>query len=188
MKKLLLILGLFYCMTAAAQSPGLTAHLRMDPVESGSIQFKIEMKICKPLKTTEVKDYLTNDSSTLDFKALTEKDMLCRRYMGNSAGADSFYHYYFSNQVFAWEKFMIWKITNISSRGVVDPMYVIMPVKLKSFVTFIEVNDVPFEDGRFIWIDQEGKIEPDRKQHISVSLKNRKGVNVDKSLLKALLN
>lgn len=67
-------------------------------------------------------------------------------------------------------------------------MYIILPVKIKSFVTYIQINDVEFEGGKFIWLDEEGKIEPDKRQHLSTSLKNRKGIDTDSCTLKKILD
>ena len=67
-------------------------------------------------------------------------------------------------------------------------MYIILPVKIKSFVTFIEIKDIEFEGGKFIWVDEAGKVEPDKKQHLSVSLINRKGIDTDSCTLRKILD
>ena len=185
MKKFLFALVLFYCHTAFAQSPGLAIHFKVDSIKTGGLGFKIEMKFCEPLKRTPSKSYFTNDSSTIDFKKLTEKDISCKSYIGNYN--NSSYHYYFSNQVFTWEKIIIWKIS-AASRDWKEPMYVVLPVKIKSFVTFIEIDNVEFEPGKLIWLDEEGKIEADKHQHISISLKNRKGFDTNICSLKKILD
>ncbi len=185
MKKLLFILIIFYGHAAFAQSPGLIIHLRIDSVKTGGLGFKIEMKFCDPVIKTKAGTYFTNDSSTIDFRKLTEKDIGCTPYKQNSN--KSSYHYYFSNQVFAWEKIIIWKIS-AASRDWKEPMYVILPVKIKSFVTFIEIKDVEFEAGKFIWIDEKGKIEADKHQHFIFSLKDIKGIQTANCSLKTILD
>ena len=187
MKKLLFVLVFFYCHGAFAQSPGLIVNLTMDSIETGAVHFKIEMKICEPVSGSAINGYFTNDRSTIDFKKLTEKDITCGRYIDNYETAYPFYYFHYGNQVFAWEKIIVWKIS-ASTRDWKEPMYVILPVKIKSFVTFIEINNVEFEAGKFIWLEEEGKIEADKKQHLTASLKNRKGIDTDKCSLKKLLD
>lgn len=187
MKKLSLILTICFYNVAFAQSPGLIVNLTMDSLKTGAVHFKIEMKICKPVNTSAINGYFTNDKSTIDFKKLTEKDITCGKYIDNYETAYPFYHFRYGNQVFAWEKIIVMKIS-ASTRNWREPMYVILPVKIKSFVTFIEIKDVSFEGGKFIWLDEEGKIEPDKNQHLSASLKNNKGIDTDSCTLKKVLD
>jgi hypothetical protein len=121
----------------------------------------------------------------IDFKKLTEKDIRCESYIGNYD--TSAYHYYFSNQVFAWEKIIVWKIS-ASYDDQKGPMYVILPVKIKSFVTFITVKDVAFESGKFIWIDEKGEIGQNSKMNFFFSLKNSMAIDTNKCSLKKILN
>jgi len=187
MKKLLLIPAFFCCYAALAQSPGLTVKLAIDSVKAGGVHFKIEMKFCEPLKRSKMSGYFTNDRSAINFNKLTEKDITCVDYIDNDEVKRPFYKYRFSNQVFAWEKIIVWKIS-ASTRDWREPMYLILPVKIKSFVTFIEINNVEFEAGKYIWLDEEGEIITDKSQHLKVSLTNRKGVDTDKCALKNILN
>jgi hypothetical protein len=188
MKKLLFALAFFYCNGAFAQSPGLIVNLTMDSLETGSVHFKMEMKICEPVSKSKINGYFTNDSSTIDFKKLTEKDIICGMYIDNYKQDYPFYNFRYGNQVFAWEKIVVWKIMNISSRALHEPMYIILPVKIKSFVTYIEIKDIEFEGGKFIWLDKEGVINKEKTQHLLASLKNRKGIDTDKCSLKKILN
>ncbi len=188
MKKLLLALAFFYCQGAFAQSPGLIVNLTMDSIETGAVHFKIEMKICEPVNGSAIDGYFTNDSSTIDFKKLTEKDITCGRYIDNYKQDYPFYNFRYDNQVFAWEKIIVWKIMNISSRAWYEPMYIILPVKIKSFITYIEIKDIEFEGGKFIWLDEEGVINKDNRQHLLASLKSRKGLDTNKCSLKKLLD
>jgi hypothetical protein len=185
MKSVLFVLAFFYCYGAIAQSPGLIIHFDVDSIKADGLNFKIEMKFCEPLKRTQSKSYFTNDSSTIDFKKLDAKDISCESYISNYNS--NAYHYYFSNQVFAWEKIIIWKLSAASGDWK-EPMYVILPVKIKSFVTFITVKDVAFEPGKFIWIDEEGKVESNSGRNFLFSLKNRKGLDTDKCSLKKILD
>lgn len=188
MKKLLFVLAIFYCHGVIAQSPGLIVNLTMDSIKTGAVHFKMEMKICEPVSKSKTNGYFTNDSSTIDFKKLREKDVTCGRYIDNYETVYPFYNFRYGNQLFAWEKIIIWKISNISSRALHMPMYIILPVKIKSFITYIEIKDIEFEGGTFIWLDEEGVINKDKRQHLSVSLKKRKGLDTDECSLKKLLD
>ena len=83
---------------------------------------------------------------------------------------------------------MVWKIVNISSRARHEPMYLILPVKIKSFVTYIEIKDIKFEGGKFIWLNEVGTIDNDKTQNLLASLKSRRGIDTDKCSLKKILN
>jgi len=188
MKKLLFALAFFYCHDAFGQSPALIADLTMDSIKTGAVHFKIEMKLCEPVDKSPVNGVFTNDRSTIDFKALTENNITCGRYIDNYEDDHPFYNFRYGNQVFAWEKIIIWKIMNISSRALHEPMYIILPVKIKSFITYIEIKDIAFEGGKFIWLDEEGVINKEKTQHLLASLKNRKGIDTDKCSLKKILD
>lgn len=188
MKKLFLISTICFYNAAFAQSPGLIVNLTMDSLKTGAVHFKIEMKICEPVNKSAINGYFTNDRSTIDFKKLTVKDITCGRYIDNYETAYPFYHFRYGNQVFAWEKIIVWKISNISSRDWQKPMYLVLPVKIKSFITYIEIKDIEFRADTFIWLDEEGKINEDKRQHLSVSLKNRKGIDTDSCTLKKILD
>lgn len=185
MKKLLFALIFFYSHSAYAQSPGLIIHFNVDSIKADVLDFKIEMKFCEPHKRTTSKSPFTKDSSTIDFKKLAEKDISCEAYIGNYNS--NTYHYYFSNQVFAWEKIIIWKLSAASGNSK-EYMYVILPVKIKSFVTFIEINDVVFEPGKFIWIDEQGKSERNSGLDLLFSLKKSQATDINKCSLKSILN
>ena len=183
MKSFLLVFAFFYCQDISAQSPGLIIHFDVDSLKAEGSDFKIEMKFCEPVKRTQSKNYFTNDSSAIDFKRLTENDISCENYIQNDNNNAN--HYYFSNQVFAWEKIIIWKISLASGK---EPMYVILPVKIKSFVTFIDVKDLVFQPGKFIWIDETGKTSADNGRNFLFSLRNSKAINVDQCSLKNILD
>jgi hypothetical protein len=188
MKKLLFALAFFYCHGAFAQSPGLIVNLTMDSLKTGAIHFNIEMKICEPVKESAINGYFTNDRSTIDFKKLTEKDITCGRYIDNYETAYPFYHFRYGNQVFAWEKIIVWKISNISSRDLQKPMYLVLPVKIRSFVTSIKIRDIEFQSGKVVWLDDEGIIDKDHTQQIAVILKDRKGINTASCTLRKILD
>lgn len=188
MKKLFLILTTCLYNTAFAQSPGLIVNLTMDSVKAGSIRYELQMKRCEPVNGSAVNGYFTNEKSTIDFKALTEKDVTCGAYIDNYEENYPSYNFRYGNQVFAWEKIIVWKIMNASSRDWQYPMYIILPVKIKSFVTSIKIKDIEFQSGKVIWLDDEGVIDENHTQQIVVNLNNVKGIDTDSCTLKKILD
>ena len=155
---------------------------------SGSVKYKIEMKICEPINPSVSNGYFNNDTSTINFKTLTTSQIKCGEYIANYNGAKDFNIYYYNNQLFAWEKIIVWKIMNWSSRGWHQPMYIILPVKTKSFVTYVEINNIVFQSDKVIWLDEVGKIGADKRQVFNLSLKNISGTAFEECNLKTLLN
>ncbi|MGB4844828.1 MAG: hypothetical protein WBP16_10215 [Ferruginibacter sp.] len=188
MKKSLLLFTIFFSGSAFAQSPSLSVNIKMSSAKVGAVQYKIEMKICEPVKKSVVKAYFDNEHSVIDFKALTDSDIVCGKYISTYNAEKEFNEFEYSNQVFAWEKIIVWKITNISSRDLKQPMYLVLPVKIKSFITHIEIKDIEFQTGKVIWFDETGEINASKRQLINLSFKNKKGVALDESTLKGLLD
>jgi hypothetical protein len=163
---LLIILG----SGSSAQSPGLQVDLWMDPVKAGSVLYKIEMKICEPRKMTNRGDWFAHDTSMIDFTSLKSSDINCDPYLNDAVSTivpsdeeKILNHFEFSNQVFAWEKIFVFRITSPSSRRQATAMYIIIPMKYKSFVTTINIKDVVFQPGKVIFLtDIKGRY--DRKK------------------------
>ena len=188
MKKLLLGFTFFYCHAVFAQSPYLSVNLTMDSAKAGSINYRIEMRICQPVNGTPSKDHFSNDLSTIDFKALKEKDLNIGQYISIDEKTNGYYKYHFGNQVFAWEKILICRIVNWSSTNWEEPMYVILPVKMKSFVTAVNMKDIGYQSGKLIWLEDVGTIDNDHTQQIAINLNGRKGIDTDSWSLKKLLD
>lgn len=192
MRILLAILCLAICSAAVAQSPSLSVRFAMDMKDDVTAisKYKIEMKICEPVKRTDKDGWFTNDTSDINFSVLTAADIICGNYMlegqgkevlsGEKEGPKNF-SYAYSNQHFAWESILIFRITNKSSRGLQQSMYIIMPVRYKSFVTSITINDVAYRSGNVIFIDNAAASYPKQRLTINHSLKNEKGIHVQDS-------
>jgi hypothetical protein len=159
----------------------------MDSVKAGSIKFKIDMKICQPAKTSEIKDHFSNITSPIEFKALQETDIRCGEYITNDDKSTA-YNYHFGNQVYAWEKILVCRIVNWSAASWQEPMYVVMPVKLSSFVTNISLRLIEYQSGRLIWLDDTGTIDEQHSQQIIVQLKGKTGTDIDKWAFKKILD
>jgi len=198
MRSLLTCLTVFYCAVAAAQSPELTIDLSMDPIEAGSIRYKIEMKLCEPIHKTEKGGWFSHDTSKIDFASLKSADIDCGEYFDNGmptllSGEEEplINKFKFSNQVFAWEKIFVFRISNRSSRGWWPPMYIVMPMKYKSFVTHITLTDIVFQSGKVIFLTNYNAFYNDSENmkflDIDQSLKNYKTVDVKIFPLQELL-
>jgi hypothetical protein len=161
MKELLFFSAIFISSIAFAQSPSLSTKLKMDV--SSSVKYKIEMKICEPINPSVSNGNFNNDTTTIIFKTLTSSQIKCGEYIFNYDGEKDYNKYNYSNQLFAWEKIIIWKIMDWSSRGWHEPMYIILPIKTKSFITHIEINNIVFQSDKVIWIDETGKIGKDKR-------------------------
>jgi len=102
-----------------------------------------------------------------------------------------FNRFKFSNQVFAWEKIFVFRISNRSSRGWWPPMYIVMPMKYKSFVTHITLTDIVFQSGKVIFLTNYNAFYNDSENmkflDIDQSLKNYKTVDVKIFPLQELL-
>ncbi len=156
MKILIVGFTVIFNLTVTAQSPYLSILVKMDSVKAESTQYKIEMKICEPKKMTERGDWFTHDTSTIDFVSLKTNEIDCGKYFDKGIGEPLTYNkveipfnkFEFSNQLFAWEKIFVFRISNWSSRGWQPEMYIVMPMKYKSFVTYIKLTDVEFQSGQ----------------------------------------
>ena len=198
MKYCLLITILLLQLSAAAQSPDLSLLLKMDSAKSEGIRYKIEMNICKPKKMTERGSWFSHDTTTIDFVLLKANDIECGGYFDKGtptliSGEEEkkFNEFEFSGQVFAWEKIFIFKISNWSSRGWHPEMYIVMPMKYKSFVTRIKLNDLEFQSGKVMFLSDYNAsytASQDVKYlNIDQSLKNHKTIDVKDFPLKELL-
>jgi len=199
MKYFLLISTIFIHLTAMSQSPYLTILVKMDSVKAEFTRYKIEMNICEPNKKTEKGDWFTHDTSAIDFSSLRSNDIKCGGYFDKGtptliSGEEEekpFNQFQFNNQVFAWEKIFVLKISNSSSRGWHPEMYIVMPMKYKSFVTYITLNDIEFQSGKVIFLTNYNASyntsEGSKYLKIDQSLKNYKSVDVKTFPLKELL-
>lgn len=140
---------------AEAQSPYLSVTASMDTGIISGRKYKIEMKICQPVKTTKGDDWFSPDTSTLNFSELKSEELICSEYQANGEGIeilsgnlkfDQYNSYKYSNQVFAWEKVLVFRITDETEGDTpgTSSMYMVLPVKYKSFITNITIDSIPF--------------------------------------------
>jgi hypothetical protein len=168
----------------------------MDSAKPEFTKYKIEMKFCEPRNMTERGDWFSHDKSKIDFGSLKSKDISCSEYSLSNEGLiqlsgkkedDEFNSYKFSGQVFAWEKILVFKISNWSSRGWWPEMYVVIPVKYKSFITHLTLTDLVFQSGKVIFLSDLKPEYKESKLIINHSLKNENSISTSKFNLKDIL-
>lgn len=186
MKYVFAVIIFFITGSLKAQSPSLAINVVMDSLKTDGVRYKIEMKICKPKKMTDRGSWFSHDTSNIDFASLKAADIDCGEYFDKGmptliSGKEEqvFNQFKFSNQVFAWEEIYIFRISNRSSRAWWPEMYIVLPVKYKSFITRIDITDIEFQSGKVVFITNENVFYDEKRLHIRRSLKNEKGANVD---------
>ena len=195
MKSLIAGFAVLLHLTVTGQTPSLVINVIMDSAKMNFTRYKIEMKICEPKKMSEHGNWFSHDTSAINFASLTPADITCGDYFDKGmperiAGPEDeplINRFKFSNQLFAWENIFVFKISNQSSRAWWPEMYIVMPVKYKSFATFIDLTNIQFQSGKVVFLDElKGTYE---NSHLVVrqSLKNEKGVDVKDFSLKELL-
>jgi len=174
---------LFIGGNAPGQSPHTSIFVKMDSLKAVSTHYKIEMKICE-IKSSERGGWFTHDTSKINFNTLKTSDLSCGEYfekglptlISGQEEKEPINQFEYGNQLFAWEHIFVYKISNMSSRGYMPEMYIVVPVKYKSFRTKIDISDIEFQSGKVIFItDLEGKYD-DKILTLSQSLKNKKGI------------
>jgi hypothetical protein len=186
MKMLIRGFAILLHLTATAQSPGLTINVIMDSVKADGTRYKIDMKICKPKKMTERGNWFTHDTSKINFALLKAAEIDCGKYFDKGIVEPLTYYkeeipfnkFEFSNQVFAWEETYVFRISNWSSRGWHPEMYIVIPMKYKSFRTHIDITDIEFLEGKVVFITDANAFYDEKKLNIRQSLKDAKGVDV----------
>ena len=191
------LLPLFLTVThldASAQSPYLSVLVKMDSAGAQATRYKIEMKICE-VKKSERGGWFTHDTSNINFSTLKPGDVDCSEYFDKGMPTllsgeedEEINRFQFSGQVFAWEHIFIYKISNMSSRGWMPEMFIVVPVKYKSFFTKIDISEIEFQPGKVIFLtDLEGRYD-ERQLLLSRSLKNKKAIDKNDFLLASILD
>ena len=195
MKPGLLAIAFFIQLAVIAQSPYLSFILKMDSAKSVGVRYKIEMKICEPKKKTKIKNWGSHEVSKINFDLLKAKDIDCGNYFEKGlpaliSGQEKeipVNQFEYGNQLLGWEHFFIFRISNMSSRGVIPDMYVVMPMKYKSFFTSINLSDLMFEPGKVLYLTRFNHLQDGSKLHIDQSLKDYKTIDEKKFSLKEIL-
>ena len=182
--------------SVSAQSPALSIDLKMDSAKRDFRNYKIEMKFCEPGVKTNKGNWFGHDTSTIQFELLKASDIVCNKYLENGEGIEELSgkstfqklnSFKYSNQVFAWEKILVFKITNYSSRAWFPEMYIVLPIRYKSFVTKITLTDIVFESGTVIYLDGKKAEQVQGALQISYSCKDEKTIEVKEFSLREIV-
>ncbi len=186
MKAVFLSCFLLLRLYSSAQSPYLSVLLEMDPARTDGNRYKIEMKICEPLKMTAAGDWFSKDTSAIEFASLKSADINCAAWfdkgmlelLSGQKEDTPFNGFRFGNQVFAFEKILMFKITGWSPGNRQPDMYVVLPVKYKSFRTKIDILGIGFLPGKVVFISEPDISYDDHKLNISAFLEDAKGTDL----------
>jgi hypothetical protein len=177
-----LLLMLFTCTYATAQSPYLSVKFKMDTAGKTDARYAIAMKFCSLKEPTPRNDWFSFEKSKVNFETLNASGVQCGDYIVNGGGLEylagdpglsPFNDYEFGNQKFAYESILVFKVVDSSSKESL-PMYVVFPVKYKSFVTSISLSGVPFQPGKVVYL-KDAAVKRSSNLRLSASLKKMKG-------------
>ena len=175
-----------------SQSPYLSVKATIvQPLNS--MNYKIEMKICNPKNKSSYKDYFGHDTSSIDWARLQADDFACGEFFEtqneNKKPEEQYNRFSFGNQIYAYESILVLRIFNVSYRNYHPPMFIVLPVKYQSFVTFIELTDIPVRERKIIYLNNLPDTR-DERGYLSIkqSLLNYPAMDKEKFPLKLYLN
>ena len=178
------------------QSPQLSVNLAMDSAQPSYIHYKIELKLCHPKIRTQRGDWFGHDTSAINFEILPVNDIDCGEYMENGAGIEvlsgeneykKYNSYHYTPQLLAWEEIIVFRITNQSSRAWHQPMYLVLPLKYKSFVTYVSISGLRFHAGNIIVLKGEDAVIINDRLRYNYSLEQAVGIPVKDYLQNSML-
>lgn len=159
----LLFLLLIVAAKLNAQSPYLSVKVKMDSIKTTSTAYLLEIKFCEPKRTTERGSWFTHDTSDINFGSLKEDEVRCNSFFKNGDGIeilsggqrfDKYNAFDYGNQVFAWEKIIVFRISDTSDTDKKNAMYLVIPVVYKSFITSVNISGIEFQAGQVVMIDK----------------------------------
>lgn len=155
MSKYFLLFALVSAIRGYSQSPYLSVRARVDSTTAGG--YRIEMKFCEPKIKSPKTDWFSPDTSRIDFENLHAGEIVCGEYLSGDEkivlgemDAVPVNEFRYSNQVFAWEKILVLRISSLAADSS-RPMYLLLPIRYKAFVTHVLLAKIPFEPGRVIY-------------------------------------
>jgi hypothetical protein len=195
MKSLLATMFFLNSLVVGGQSPYLSILLKMNSARANGKDYKIEMKVCEPKNISDRGDWFSHEISKIDFASLKSDEINCGEYFDKGTAElisgeeeeKSFNEFKYANQVFAWEKIFVFRISNWPSRGEKPEMYIVIPMKYKSFVTSIKLSDIEFHSGKVIFVTDFKTSQDGMYLNIDQSLKNQKITDLKDFPLKEVL-
>ncbi|HRX92868.1 MAG TPA: hypothetical protein P5158_02075 [Chitinophagaceae bacterium] len=157
------------------QSPYLAVRVEMDSTEQHT-DYSIEMRVCTPVNAIKTSDWFTPDTSTINFSEIG-KDALqydafksTDDFYRNKSGGKLYNRFRYGNQVFAWEKILVFRITNHSSRGLQPPMFIVLPMIYKSFISTVTLTNIIYQSGHIVFLDKPAAYYKDDRLYIKQSI------------------
>jgi len=167
------------------QSPYLSVSVKMDSLVNNGTRYKVEMRICELKKSQSIQNWFAHDTSKVNFHSLKSDDIKCGELIETDDELYDYDAFHFGNQVMAFEKILVFKISDISHRNWIKSMYLVMPVTIKSFTTSIQLTDISFTEDHVLFVDATTNRIDGMKLFMEKSLKDQTGVRLkDFPLLK----
>ncbi len=168
------------------QSPYLSVKVEMDSARLSYHNYKIEMKICEPVTKSKRGGWFEPDTSHINFDSLKTGEVNCDAFHENGYGYESlngpaakrFNAYEYVNQLFAWEKILVFKVSDYSSRGWHQEMYIVLPLKYKAFITTVSITDLVYREGSVVYLDGSSATRDGSKVKYSFSLRSQSSVSL----------
>ena len=163
--------------SALSQSPYLSVKAKM--FEGGSVKYHIGLKICSVKNSGEYSHVFSGDTSKINFEKLDDSDFLCTNFF-DTDNRQPINNFSFSNQLYAYEKILVLRFRDMSSKDWHREMFIVLPIRYESFVTYIELNDIIFKEGQVIYLNSlPDKRNKDKHLVIKESLKNYSSMPYD---------
>ena len=153
------------------------------------------MKICEPVKKSETGNWFSHDTSMINFDSLRLQGIKCGKYfvddmpelISGEVEEPLINKLKFSNQVFAWEKLFVFRITSPYTRAWSPPMYIVVAMPYKSFRTIVDLTDIEFKAGQVIFVSKPEAVYGKGFLAVRQSFKTLASVAVKTFRLKKLL-
>src|SRR5215213_4910262 len=186
LKYFIIILVSFLKTELAAQSPYLSLTAKMADDETAFRKYRIELKMCSIKNKKGFSRVFSGDTSKIDFTKLERNDFSCTGFFKEDRSTDDVLNTFsYGNQFYTYETVLILRFTDMSSRGWHAPMFIVIPVRYESFVTFIELNDIFFKSGKIIYLESlRDTRNKDKHLLIKESLKNYSAISYDELPIK----
>jgi len=185
----LLLLCVLSAISLNAQSPYLSVKAIMLRDSIYDADYSIELQICSVKKGPANSKLFSGDTTKIDFTKLLPGDFnYSEPISGSNPHQPQLNKFSYSNQVYAFEKILILRIMNRSSAGLMPAMFVVIPIKYESFVTFVEISNIVFESGEIIYLDKVPN-KRDKEKHLVIneSLKHYPSISMKEFPLKLKL-
>lgn len=142
----LVIFIIFFSAVSFAQSPYYSIKVSIKKEAGDKHTYEYYHTLCIPPELSTDGDTFDHDTSKLDWQNLSKEFL--NSFECRELGSETDSIYVFGNQMMVYENLA--KITIVrTGGGTQDTMSMIFPIKIKSFVTFINIRDIPFNNKTY---------------------------------------